>query len=110
MITGCPIPQPILNRESKSIKLDRIIASKFSIISKKALPILSPKAEIIFKNLSFHFEKITSNDDKESRLKKIFDKYDFVIVRPDLYVYGGCDLENISNVIESLEDTFFLKL
>jgi phosphonate transport system ATP-binding protein len=49
-------------------------------------------------------------DDKESRLGNIFDKYDFVLVRPDLYVYGGCDLENISNIIESLEDTFFLKL
>jgi hypothetical protein len=110
MITGCPIPQPILNRESKSMKLDRIIASKFSIISNKTLPKLSSKAEIIFKHLSFHYEKITSNDDKESRLKNIFDKYDFVVVRPDLYVYGGCDLENISNVIESLEDTFFLKL
>ena len=110
MITGCPIPQPILNRESKPIKLDRIIASKFSIISNKALPMLSPKAELIFKHLSIHFEKITSNDDKESRLKNIFDKYDFVVVRPDLYVYGGCDLENISNIIESLEDTFFLKL
>ncbi len=110
MITGCPIPQPILNRERKSIKLDRIIASKFSIISNKALPKLSPKAELIFKHLSFHFEKITSNDDKENRLKNIFDKYDFVVVRPDLYVYGGCELENISNVIESLEDTFFLKL
>ena len=110
MITGCPIPQPILNRESKPIKLDRIIASKFSIISNKALPMLSPKAELIFKHLSIHFEKITSNDDKENRLKNIFDKYDFVVVRPDLYVYGGCDLENISNIIESLEDTFFLKL
>ena len=110
MITGCPIPQPILNRERKSIKLDRIIASKFSIISNKALPKLSPKAELIFELLSFHFEKITSNDDKENRLKNIFDKYDFVVVRPDLYVYGGCELENISNVIESLEDTFFLKL
>ena len=110
MITGCPIPQPILNRESKPIKLDRIIASKFSIISNKALPMLSPKAELIFKHLSIHFEKITSKDDKESRLGNIFDKYDFVLVRPDLYVYGGCDLENISNIIESLEDTFFLKL
>ena len=59
---------------------------------------------------SIHFEKITSNDDKENRLKNIFDIYDFVLVRPDLYVYGGCDLENISNVIESLEDKFFLKL
>ena len=29
-------------------------------------------------------------------------------MRPDLYVYGGCDLENISNIIESLEDKFFL--
>ena len=52
MITGGPIPQPILNRERKSIKLDRIIASKFSIISNKALPKLSPKAELIFKHLS----------------------------------------------------------
>mgnify|MGYP005652745033 CR=1 FL=1 len=110
MITGCPIPQPIVNREGKLIKLDRIIASKFAIISNKTLPMLSPKADIIFKHLSIHFEKITSNDDKESRLKKIFDKYDFVLVRPDLYVYGGCDSGNISNVIESLEDMFFLKL
>ena len=84
--------------------------SKFSIISNKALPILSSKAELIFKHLSIHFEKITSKDDKESRVGNIFDKYDFVLVRPDLYVYGGCDLENISNIIESLEDTFFLKL
>ena len=110
MITGCPIPQPILNRETKLIKLDRIIASKFSIISNKNLPSLSSKAKRIFKHLSIHFEKITSNDDKENRLKSIFDIYDFVLVRPDLYVYGGCDLENISNVIESLEDKFFLKL
>ena len=110
MITGCPVPQPILNRENKSIKLDRIISSKFSIISTKTLPTLSPKAEIIYKHLSIHFEKIKSNDDKENRLKAIFDKYDFVLIRPDLYVYGGCDSKEISNVIESLEDTFFLKL
>ena len=110
MITGCPIPQPIIYRDSKPIKLDRIIASKFSIISNKSLPMLSPRAKIIYKHLSIHFEKITSKDDKESRLKNIFDKYDFVLVRPDLYVYSGCDSENISNVIESLEDMFFLKL
>ena len=83
---------------------------KFSIISYKTLPKLSYKAKKIFKHLSIHFEKIRSNDDKESRLKNIFNKYDFVLVRPDLYVYGGCDLENLSNVIESLEDKFFLKL
>ena len=110
MITGYPLPQPIVNRESKLIKLDRLISSNFSIISKKTLPILSCKAEMIYKFLSIHFEKITSNDDSENRLKNILDKYDFVLIRPDLYVYGGCDTENLSNVIESLEEKFSLKL
>ena len=46
MITGCNT-QPILNRETKLIKLDRIIASKFSIISNKNLPSLSSKAKFL---------------------------------------------------------------
>ena len=52
-----------------------------------------------------HVSKI---DDPEKRLKKIFDKYDYILVRPDLYVYGGANKEDLSNMIESLKDSFSL--
>jgi hypothetical protein len=39
---------------------------------------------------------------------KIFQLYEYVLVRPDLYVYGGADKKNISQMIISLEKSFYL--
>ncbi len=51
---------------------------------------------------------INKNDDPENRLANIFKLYDFIIVRPDLYVYGGSKKDNLSEMIESLEKNFSL--
>ena len=107
-ITGYPVPQPILYIDNKKIKLDKIIKSKFVIISNIQRFKVTNKAKQIINKLKIKIIHISKNDDPEERLKKIFDKYDYILVRPDLYVYGGANKENLSDMIESLKDSFSL--
>ena len=107
-ITGYPVPQPILYIDNKKIKLDKVIESKFVIISNKQIFNITNKAKQIVKNLNIDFVHITKNDDPDNRFKNIFKKYDYVIVRPDLYVYGGSSKDKLSEMIESLENNFSL--
>ena len=107
-ITGYPVPQPILYIDNKKIKLDKIIKSKFVIISNIQRFKVTNKAKQIINKLKIKIIHISKNDDPEERLKKIFDKYDYILVRPDLYVYGGANKENLSNMIESLKESFSL--
>ena len=107
-ITGYPVPQPTLHIDNKQIKLDKIIKSKFVIISNLKKFDVTNKAKQIIKNLNMEHIYINKNDDPENRLANIFKLYDFIIVRPDLYVYGGSKKDNLSEMIESLEKNFSL--
>ena len=107
-ITGYQFPQPNILVKKKIIRLDKLIKSKFSIISNTKIIKINDKAKQIIKKLKIKIIYISKNDDPEERLKKIFDKYDYILVRPDLYVYGGANKENLSNMIESLKDSFSL--
>ena len=107
-ITGYPVPQPILYINNKKIKLDKLIKSKFVIISNIKSFDITNKAKRIIKSLNIDFIYVGKNDDPENRLINIFKLYDFIVVRPDLYVYGGSKKNNLSEMIESLEDNFSL--
>ena len=69
---------------------------------------ISKKAEKIIEKLDIQFIFIDKYDDPENRMCKIFQLYEYVLVRPDLYVYGGADKKNISKMIISLERSFYL--
>ena len=107
-ISGYPVPQPTLHINNKKIKLDKIIKSKFVIISNLKKFEVTNKAKQIIKHLNMDHIFINKNDDPENRLANIFKLYDFIIVRPDLYVYGGSKKDNLSEMIESLEKNFSL--
>ena len=88
--------------------MDSLIKSKFAIISNVNELKISKKAEKIIEKLDIQFIFIDKYDDPENRMCKIFQLYEYVLVRPDLYVYGGADKKNISKMIISLERSFYL--
>ena len=51
---------------------------------------------------------LSDDDDPDGRLNKIFETYQFVLVRPDLYVYGGSSKNDLSKMIVSLKSMFSL--
>ena len=111
MITGVPIPQPIISLKDKKQMLDREISSCFAILTKETNLDLSEKATAIKNLLNIKVIEIDSDDDSENRLKAVFEKYVAVLVRPDKYTYGGVDdISSLSNMIESLESEFSLNL
>ena len=111
MITGVPIPQPIISLKDKKQMLDREISSCFAILTKETNLDLSEKATAIKNLLNIKVIEIDSDDDSENRLKAVFEKYAAVLVRPDKYTYGGVDdISSLSNMIESLESEFSLNL
>ena len=111
MITGVPIPQPIISLNNKQEMLDRVISSNFAILTNESNLDLSERAKTIVELLDIKTLTIDSNDDSEQRLKTIFEKYIAVLVRPDKYTYGGVnDISSLSNMIESLESEFSLNL
>ena len=91
MITGVPIPQPIISLKDKKQMLDREISSCFAILTKEINLDLSEKATAIKNLLNIKVIEIDSDDDSENRLKAVFEKYAAVLVRPDKYTYGGVD-------------------
>ena len=111
MITGVPIPQPILTKNNKKEMLDRIIDETFAVLTLESDLNLTEKAKTIIELLGIKIITVTSNDDSEERLKSVFEKYEAVLVRPDRYTYGGVkDISYLSNMIESLEKEFSLNL
>ena len=111
MITGVPIPQPIISLKDKKQMLDREISSCFAILTKETNLDLSEKAKAIKNLLNIKVIEIDSDDDSENRLKAVFEKYAAVLVRPDKYTYGGVDdISSLSDMIESLESEFSLNL
>ena len=111
MISGVPVPQPLLMRENKKVLMDNIIESNFALITKDQDLDLSEKAKLISNSLDIKTIFIGSEDDVEGRLDGIFNKYSTILVRPDKYTYGGVsDNSEVSNMIESLEDNFSLKV
>ena len=111
MITGVPIPQPIISLKDKKQMLDREISSCFAILTKEINLDLSEKATAIKNLLNIKVIEIDSDDDSENRLKAVFEKYAAVLVRPDKYTYGGVDdISSLSDMIESLESEFSLNL
>ena len=107
-ITGYPVPQPTLFNHKKEVRLDSLINSKFAIISNVNELRISKKAKKIIEKLDIKFIFIDKYDDPENRMCKIFQLYEYILVRPDLYVYGGADKKNISKMIISLERSFYL--
>lgn len=111
MITGVPIPQPILNKKGKEERLDKVIDSNFAILTKETNLDLTEKAKTIIDLLDVEIVMMDCDDDSEERLKTVFEKYKAVLVRPDKYTYGGVeDISSLSNMIESLEKEFSLIL
>ncbi len=111
MITGVPIPQPILSKNKEKEMLDRIINGNFAVLTKESNLDLTGKAKIIIDLLGIKLVTIEPNDDSEDRLKNVFEKYKAVLVRPDKYTYGGVeDISSLSEMIESLEKEFSLNL
>ena len=110
-ISGYPCPQPLLFRNGSKELSDRIVGSKFTIFTKNAIPKLTKKAEEIVKALDIQIIEFTDKDDEENRMSKIFETYKLILIRPDRYVYGGIEsLDDSSDIIESLESTFSLKI
>ena len=109
-ISGYQVPQPNVLFDKKFIGLDKLIKSEFSIITKSNINKINDKANQIIKKLKIKIIHISNEDDPEGRLKEIFNKYDYILVRPDLYVYGGAKKDNLSNMIESLKDSFSLNI
>ena len=89
MITGVPIPQPILNKNGKEERLDKVIDSNFAILTKEANLDFTEKAKTIIDLLDVEIVMMDCDDDSEERLKTVFEKYKAVLVRPDKYTYGG---------------------
>jgi hypothetical protein len=111
MITGVPIPQPVLSKNNKKEMLDRIINGNFAVLSKESNLDLSEKAKSIIDLLGIKLVTIEPKEDTEERLKTVFEKYKAVLVRPDKYTYGGVeDISSLSDMIESLEKEFSLNL
>ena len=109
MVTGVPIPQPILSKNKEKEMLDRIINGNFAVLTKESNLDLSDKAKSIIDLLDIKLVTIEPNDDSEERLKTVFEKYKAVLVRPDKYTYGGVeDISSLSEMIESLETEFSL--
>ena len=109
MITGVPIPQPVLSKNNEKEMLDRIINGNFAILTKESNLDLSDKAKSIIDLLDIILVTIEPNDDSEERLKTVFEKYKAVLVRPDKYTYGGVEnIFSLSEMIESLEIEFSL--
>jgi len=91
--------------------LDNIIESNFALITKDKDLDLSEKAKLISNTLDIKIIVIGSEDDAEGRLDEVFNKYSTILVRPDKYTYGGVSNNSeVSNMIESLEDNFSLKV
>jgi len=107
-ITGYPIPQPKLFINNNCIKLDKLINSDFVIMSKGDMKKLSEKANQIIKKLEIKFIRIKDIDDPDKLLEKLFDLYEYILVRPDLYVYGGSNENDLSQMIESVDKSFEL--
>jgi hypothetical protein len=111
MITGVPIPQPILSKNDKKEMLDRVIDETFAVLTKESNLDLTEKAKSIIDLLSIKLVTIEPTEDSEERLKTVFEKYKAVLVRPDKYTYGGVeDISSLSEMIESLEKEFSLNL
>ena len=60
------------------------------------------------KKLEIKFIRIKDIDDPDKLLEKLFDLYKYVLVRPDLYVYGGSNENDFSEMIESIDKSFEL--
>ena len=74
-------------------------------------PEVTKQAEKIVKALDIQIIEFTDKDDEENRMSKIFETYKLILIRPDRYVYGGIEsLDDSSDIIESLESTFSLKI
>ena len=111
MITGVPIPQPVLSKSNKKEMLDRIINGNFAVLTQESNLDLTDKAKSIIDLLDIKLVTIEPDEDTEERLKTVFEKYKAVLVRPDKYTYGGVeDLSCLSEMIESLEKEFSLNL
>ena len=111
MITGVPIPQPVLSKSNKKEMLDRIINGNFAILTQESNLDLTDKAKSIIDLLDIKLVTIEPDEDTEERLKTVFEKYKAVLVRPDKYTYGGVeDISSLSEMIESLEKEFSLNL
>ena len=111
MITGVPIPQPVLSKSNKKEMLDRIINGNFAVLTQESNLDLTDKSKSIIDLLDIKLVTIEPDEDTEERLKTVFEKYKAVLVRPDKYTYGGVeDLSCLSEMIESLEKEFSLNL
>ena len=111
MITGVPIPQPILVKDNKKEMLDKMINENFAILAQESNLDLSDKAKTIVDLLGIKLITLDSYKDSEERLKTVFEKYKAVLIRPDKYTYGGVeDISSLSDMIESLEKEFYLNL
>ena len=111
MITGVPIPQPVLSKSNKKEMLDRIINGNFAVLTQESNLDLTDKSKSIIDLLDIKVVTIEPDEDTEERLKTVFEKYKAVLVRPDKYTYGGVeDLSCLSEMIESLEKEFSLNL
>ena len=111
MITGVPIPQPILIKDNKKEMLDKMINENFAILAQESNLDLTEKAKTIVDLLGIKLITMDSYEDSEERLKTVFAKYKAVLIRPDKYTYGGVeDISSLSDMIESFEKEFYLNL
>ena len=62
----------------------------------------------VIEKLEIKFSRIKDIDDPDKLLEKLFDLYKYVLVRPDLYVYGGSNENDLSEMIESIDKSFEL--
>ena len=81
---------------------------KFNSNIENELKKVSKKANQIIEKLEIKFIRIKDIDDPDKLLEKLFDLYKYVLVRPDLYVYGGSNENDFSEMIESIDKSFEL--
>ena len=98
MITGVPIPQPVLTKNNKKEMLDRVINGNFAVLTQESNLDLSDKAKSIIDLLDIKLVTIEPDEDTEERLKTVFEKYKAVLVRPDTVSYTHLTLPTICSV------------
>ena len=64
MITGVPIPQPVLTKNNKKEMLDRVINGNFAVLTQEANLDLSDKAKSIIDLLDIKLVTIPMTDEK----------------------------------------------
>lgn len=120
-LRGHLMPQMEVRQGSESLLLDECLGLGFSLIAYASAPLdkLSSEVLLYFKSLNGQLFILSENDtvlnnqlsliiDSQQYYKRWFKKHrvDFVILRPDRYIYDAARAPNLSQVLQKLKKDF----